>query len=119
MSVCGPQYAGRVDQRIQAAERLDGQAHAVDDRVLIGDVHLQGCEPVTGCGLVCARPGLVQAVRRDVGGHHGGTLVQQPQRGGLADARRGAGHQDPLAFESLHLLIIASSGPNKALNKEE
>ena len=113
MGVRGAQYAGRVDQRVEPAQLLDGPAHAVDDRILASDVHRQRGEPVAGCGLLRLRLGLGQSFGRDVGGHHGGTFVQQSQRGGLADSRRRAGDQDPFAFESLHSaspLLVASIG---------
>jgi hypothetical protein len=103
-----PQDAGGVDQRVKPAQLLDGQAYPVDHRILAGDIHRHGGEPVGGAGLVGPRPGVLQTVGRDVGGHDGGALVQQAQRGGLADARRGARHQDPFALESLHCFSRSS-----------
>ena len=103
MRVCGAKDAGRIDQRVEAAERLDGRAHAIDHRILIADVHLYSAKPVPGRGLVGLSRSLAQTVHRDVGGYHTRTFGQQPQRGRLADPRRRAGHQDPLALESIHL----------------
>ena len=72
------QDARRVDQRIQAAERLDGRG-----------ARRRSPSPRCRrrCGMVVRRPAVaassaracvwIQAVRRDVGGHHGGALVEQ------------------------------------------
>ena len=70
---------------------------------LVADVHLQRGQALAGSDLGGPRAGLVQPVGGDVGGDHHGALVQQAQRGGLPDARGGAGHQDPVA------VLIASS----------
>src|SRR6516162_2557672 len=51
VGVRGAQHAGRVDQRIETAERFDGPAHAIDHRILFPDVHRQGGEAVRGRGL--------------------------------------------------------------------
>ena len=73
----GAQNPGGVHHRVQAAQGVDRGTHAIDDRLLVGDVHLQRGQALTAAGFGGLGAGLVQSVGGDVGGHDRGAFVQQ------------------------------------------
>ena len=87
--------AGDVGQHVEPAEGGDDLGHERGAGGGVGDVELAAAGRATAVGDHLL--GLGDAVGVDVGAPHLAALGGDPQRGGPADARGGAGHQRHLA----------------------
>ena len=94
--------AGRIEQKIDAAEAVDGEVHHVVDGGALGDVDSE--RQRLAADLVDLLGGLFDAFFVDVGAHHIGALAGENQRGRPSDAAGGAGDDDGLAVEIVRRL---------------
>src|SRR5690606_29810632 len=88
---------GIVEQDVDLAKAADGLVHHGLEGLLVADIELDRHDPVSELLRQALDAGQVE-----VGGHHGGALVDKPfdRRGAYAATR--AGNDGDFVFESFH-----------------